>query len=346
MKTPPIPVVFEPLYKVKPWGGRALARLFDKQLPPDQPIGESWELVSLPDNESRVAAGPLAGRTLSDLIEMWGKDLLGAAALADGRFPLLIKFLDAHENLSVQVHPKPAPDDPAGWQSGIKHETWYVLDAEPGAEFYIGLKPDIQPQDVADAANTPRMSGLLRRWPVKAGNCFYLPSGTVHALGAGIVVAEIQTPSDVTYRLYDWDRVGVDGQPRELHIEQALRNIRYDVPDQQIVQPRSHTADMFATVTRVVACERFVLDKLRLAEGISKHLPHAEMAIWVVLSGFGKLARERYECSYQAGDVVLIPADCAQIRADIESDCEILEVKVPMARYSAAQPSAAGEPAR
>jgi mannose-6-phosphate isomerase len=330
MNVPPIPVVFEPIFKPKPWGGRTLARLFDKPLPADQPIGESWEVASLPGNESRVRDGPLAGRTVSELIDMWGWDLYGGAELVEGRFPLLIKFLDACEHLSVQVHPKPSAEDPAGRQPGIKHEAWYVLHAESGAEMFVGFKPDVTPADVARAANTPEMARLLRSWPVRPGQCYYLPSGTPHALGAGIVVAEVQTPSDITYRLYDWDRVGFDGKPRELHIEQGLANVRYDVRDELIRQPRSHVAGLFATVTRMAACERFLIDKVRLSEGVEQLVPHAEMVIWIVLAGHGRFVRERFECRYRPGDVVVIPADSAETRMVTEADCDLLEVKIPI----------------
>ena len=167
MITPPIPVTFEPIFKPKPWGGRKLADVLSKPLPPDERIGESWELVSLPENESRVREGPLAGTPIGDLVKAWGTDLYGGASLADGRFPLLIKFLDAREPLSVQVHPKPAKDDRGGWRPGIKHEAWYIIAAEPGSELFIGLKPGVTHADVVKAADTPAMADLLQRWGVE-----------------------------------------------------------------------------------------------------------------------------------------------------------------------------------
>lgn len=326
MNTPPIPVIFEPLLKPKPWGGRKLATLFDKPLPPEEPIGESWELVSLPGKESRVKDGPLAGRTLSSLVEAWGTGLYGTAELVDGRFPLLIKFLDAREHLSVQVHPKPADDAPH-WQPGVKHEAWYVLHAEPGAEMFIGLKAGVSRDDLARAANTPRTAELLRHRPVTPGQCFYLPSGIVHALGAGIVVAEVQTPSDVTYRLYDWDRVGRDGKPRELHIEQALDNVLLDIPDDLVEQPRRRMDAALPTATRTASCERFVIDELRLPPGFEQVLTDPEMAVWIILAGRGELSREGYRCRFKAGDVVLIPADKESTCAAADQTCKLLEVR-------------------
>lgn len=337
MTPAPQPVVFEPIYKPKPWGGRTLARLFGRTLPGTEPIGESWELSDLPGNESRVARGPLTGRTIGELVRMWGKALLGNAPLADGRFPLLIKFLDAREALSVQVHPCAA--DPQGRPPAtIKHEAWYVIAAEPEAKLFIGLRPGVGPADVRRAAATPATAELLQPRPARPGRCFYLPAGVPHALGAGIVVAEVQTPSDVTYRLYDWDRVGLDGRPRELHIEQALANLRHDVPDSEIVQPRSHVADVFITVTRLVVCERFLIDKVRMSAGIARSLPHAEMVIWIVLAGGGRLTRDGEACEFGPGDVVLIPAEAEALRVETAADCEFLEVKIPIPSPLPARP--------
>ncbi len=329
MSVPPIPVVFEPIFKAKPWGGRELARLFDKPLPADVPIGESWELADLPGNESRVARGPLAGKKLGELIEIWGRDLLGDAALIDGRFPLLIKFLDARERLSVQVHPRPRGDSSESEQVGVKHEAWYVIDAEPGAVLYLGLKPGVGPEDVRAAGSTPALAELHELRPGEPGRCYYLPSGIPHALGAGLVVAEVQTPSDVTYRLYDWGRVGLNGKPRELHVEQALANIRYDIPEREIVQPRSQSADVREGRGRLITCERFVIDHVQLGAGSVPKLPVSEMTVWIVLTGSGALVCEHGRCDFSSGDVALIPADSADIRVELATACELLEVKVP-----------------
>ncbi|TWT41119.1 putative mannose-6-phosphate isomerase YvyI [Phycisphaerae bacterium RAS1] len=338
---PPMPVVFAPLLKEKPWGGCELARLFHKSLPDGKRIGESWELVSLPSDESRVARGPHAGRTISELVQEWGAKLLGGreassegpalpgAELIDGRFPLLIKFLDAREHLSVQVHPKQSRAAGA-FQPGVKNEAWYVVDAAPGAEIFVGLRRGVTAADVARAANTPELAEMLQRRPVKPGQCYYLPSGVVHALGAGIVVAEVQTPSDITYRLYDWQRVDERGRPRELHIEQALANLLIEVPEDAIVQPRSHVAGAFATVTRLVRCERFLIDHVRLSAGLSQAAPLGEMAVWIVLRGEGVLSRAQWQCEFRAGDTLLLPADDAETRVETISDVSLLEVKVPL----------------
>jgi mannose-6-phosphate isomerase len=326
----PIPVVFEPILKPKPWGGRRLAQLFDKRLPGDAPIGESWELSDLPGSESRVVRGPLAGKRVGELIEMWGHGLIGKAELVGGRFPLLIKFLDARERLSVQVHASSLMEDLQDEPPAVKHEAWYVVDAEPGGVVFIGCKPGVGPDDVRRATPTAALADLLCRRPADPGCCYYLPSGVPHALGAGVVVAEVQTPSDVTYRLYDWERVGLDGRPRDLHIEQALANLRCDIPQEQIVQPRSRSGAAFAVgAARLIACDRFVIDKVRLAQGPALGLEQAEMAMWIILTGHGALVREQYQCDFRPGDVVLIPAESAGTRFETAGDCELLEVTIP-----------------
>ena len=330
--TPPIqPFVCEPIFKEKPWGGRVLAERFGKSLPAgDVPIGESWELVSLPGNESRVARGPLARRSLSELQQEWDAGLLGGVPPVDGRFPLLIKFLDARQHLSVQVHPKPAADDPEGWAPGIKHEAWCILAAEPGAELFIGLRPGVTPADLQAAANTPAFADLLQRWPASPGDCYYLPSGTVHALGAGIVVAEVQTPSDTTYRFYDWDRVGLDGRPRPLHIEAALANTRFDVPNDEIRQAPTPVGDSFVGARRVVACRRFTIDAVDLAASDRvAGPPLAELRIWILLSGSLKLNGPIAPLTAAAGDVVVVPAGSRDTWVRTDKLAKFLEVRVP-----------------
>ena len=329
MNHPPQPVVFNPICKAKPWGGRRLADLFGKALPANEKVGETWELSGLPGNESVVRDGPLAGTPVSQLIAEWGDDLLGDVPTVDGVFPLLIKFLDAREHLSVQVHPKPSADDPAGRQPGIKHEAWFILDADPGAQLYIGLKEGVTAADVARVANTPEMVDVLRTWDGQPGQCYYLPSGTLHALGAGLVVAEVQTPSDITYRAYDWGRVGLDGKPRELHIEQSLANIRYDVTEDMIVQPPRDVTAAVGPATRVTACERFVEDLTELPAGTELPLASGVMRIWIALAGTGELRLADHRCRFTAGDVILIPAACAGTTVRTTDPSRWIEVTIP-----------------
>jgi mannose-6-phosphate isomerase len=324
MSAPPLPVVFRPIFKRKPWGGRNLEKVFGKPLPPGQAIGESWELSPLASDESEVASGPFAGLRLSELVSNWGERLYGDRFPEDALFPLLIKFLDARENLSVQVHPLPTGKTDA--DRNVKHEAWYVIDAEPGAELFLGLVEGATPEQLARAADSDRIVELLRRWRVRTGDAFYLPSGIVHALGAGIVVAEVQNPADVTYRLYDWDRREVDGRPRELHVPQALRNVRWNVSEEEIVQPRRPVAGTFPGATRLVTCAAFSIDLVRLVPGLGRMIPHGRMVVWIILRGEFWARRGPYEMRWRAGDVVLVPADHRDLTLEVAAPCDLLEV--------------------
>ena len=225
-------LVLEPIVVPKPWGGHRLEGL-GKPLPDPLPAGtvygESWEVADLPDDalvasargRTLVASGPHRGKSLRQLIAESGPELLGSASPTPaGDFPLLVKLLDTAEHLSIQVHPgKAHPGRRPGWFP--KTESWYVIDAEPGAAIFKGLRPGVTLDDVRAAAGTARLSELLRRIPVKRGDFHHLPAGTVHALGAGVTVAEVQTPSDTTFRLYDWTEE-YRRPERPLHVEDAL----------------------------------------------------------------------------------------------------------------------------
>jgi mannose-6-phosphate isomerase len=230
----PYPLLLRPILMEKVWGGRSLERL-GKTLPPAKAIGESWELADLASTSpsggggsgarSVIENGALAGKTLHDALTTWGHDLLGHVPSGrDGGYPLLVKFLDARENLSVQVHPSSAyaASNP---EAHLKTECWYILDAEPGSVIYKGIKPGVTPERFAQAIEKGTVVEDLIAVPAVPGECHNLPSGTCHALGAGVMVAEVQTPSDTTFRVYDWGRKG-----RELHLKQALACIDFANP--------------------------------------------------------------------------------------------------------------------
>ena len=223
------PLSFRPAFKDYIWGGRNLETKLGKELPPGI-VAESWEIAAHANGQSHVATGPMAGRTLAAVLEQWGEQLLGSSVEHD-TFPLLIKLLDANRWLSVQVH----PDDNYAQEHADdlgKTELWIILHAEPDAEIIYGLKAGVDRERLAQAAATGAIEPMLQRVPIRTGDAVYIPAGTVHALGPGAIVAEIQQNSDTTYRLYDWGRSGVDGNSRPLHVRQAL-----DVTDWRIVEP-------------------------------------------------------------------------------------------------------------
>ena len=221
------PFIFHPIFKERVWGGRELERLYTKNLPADKPIGEAWEISDRPGDASVIANGPLAGKNLRWLMEHYAAEILGGAKpAADGRFPLLCKILDAREKLSLQVHP------PAGKAKELKGdpktEMWFIADAAPDASLYAGLKRGVTRAEFERSIADGSVAGCFHRLPVRAGDAMFLPSGRVHAIGDGLVIFEIQQNSDTTYRVFDWNRVGLDGHARELHIAQSLASIDFN----------------------------------------------------------------------------------------------------------------------
>lgn len=339
------PLVFEPILRCKPWGARNLERIFGKRLPPGEQIGESWEVADLEVGQSIVARGPAKGATLAALISEWGEALLGRSPLVDGRFPLLIKFLDAAENLSIQVHPDEADARRRGGAVRVKHEAWHIIDAQPDSCIYRGLAAGVTVDDVRSTVLTrpADVVKLLNRIPAKAGQTFYLPSGTPHALGAGIIAAEIQTPSDVTYRLYDWDRQR-EGNDAGLHIESAIECIRTESEFSQF-EKRSHVTSLFTTVTRLLRCPSFNIEKVRFIGELEQEIPFAEMVCWIVTQGHGEIRFGRDGVfEFAAGDVVILPASLPKGRLRTKTDCAWLEVACPIDSDLAAFPRpSAGE---
>jgi mannose-6-phosphate isomerase len=230
------PLTFYPIFKERIWGGRKLEQLYHKALPAGVPIGESWEISDRPGEASVIANGPLAGKDLRWLMENHARELLGAAPSQSGKFPLLIKILDAQQKLSLQVHP---PAHKAAQLGGEpKTEMWYLADAAPDAELFVGLKRGVTRAQFERELQAGSVADCFHRIKVQKGDALFLPSGRVHALGAGMVIFEIQQNSDTTYRVFDWNRVGLDGKPRALHIPQSLASIDFNDFEPALIQSK------------------------------------------------------------------------------------------------------------
>ena len=328
------PLIFEPIYKPKIWGGDLIFRHFGRRKSMPGPVGESWELADLEADQSRVRSGPMSGKSLADLRAEWAEHLLGRVALFEGRFPLLIKFLDAQASLSVQVHPSEAVTRKLGGNVRVKHEAWYILAAQPGGVIYHGLEPGVDAETFREAMLTGRIEGVLRKIDVQPGQCHYLPSGTPHALGAGVFVAEIQTPSDITYRTYDWGRVDpATGQSRDLHLDQAMECIDFRSPSPPSMQKPAH--GLGSSATRLVRCDSFVIDQAHRGAGAERDVSGGEPIVWMVLEGSGEIRDPSFDepMTFGKGDVILLPAAMADIRVRVESPTPMtyLEVTVPHA---------------
>ena len=320
------PLKFKGIFKEKIWGGRNLADLFDKQLPPGALIGESWEVSDREGDQSVVAEGPLEGVTLHELVARYGARLVGTCPLAKGRFPLLFKILDAHRTLSVQVHPtdelalKYDEADPG------KTEMWYVLAAEDGAQIMLGLQQGTGKEEFRTAIETGGLEECLNYLEVKAGDAFFLPAGSVHALGAGIVLVEIQENSDLTYRVYDWGRVGADGKPRELHLEKALQAANFESPVSRRACGVTLTeGDNRRTV--LTACRYFATEVLEVG---GAHVVKGTGSTFTILffeQGTPRFVWEGGEMQARRGQSVLIPAEV--VAWSVEGKSKFLKFYVP-----------------
>jgi len=257
---------FHPIYKERPWGGQAIAGLGSHRSAPEgRKIGESWELSDRPGDESIIAEGEFTGRTIRWLLDEHGEFVMGQPWPKGRRFPLLIKILDCAERLSLQVHPPAAAAAALGGEP--KTEMWYLLDAGPNAALMAGLRKGTRREDFEAALRSQTLEKLVHRIPIKKDQAMFIPSGRIHAIDAGCLILEIQQNSDTTYRVYDWGRVGLDGKPRELHIEQSLRCVNFQDFEPALIAPEgSHPGRK-----TFISCEHFTV--------ISMHATEEESAV-------------------------------------------------------------------
>jgi mannose-6-phosphate isomerase len=295
--TPPAaqPLVFEPLFKERVWGGRRLETLLGKKLPPDAPIGESWEISDRPEAQSVVREGPLQGQTLHGLWTTHRREIFGDNAPESPRFPILAKLLDAREKLSLQVHPPAAVAASFGGES--KNEFWYFLAADPGAKIFAGVRSGVSPEQFERALAEGTVTDLVGTLSVATGDSFYLPSGRLHAIGEGNLIVEIQQNSDTTYRVFDWDRTDADGKKRDLHVAQSLRAIRFDDCNPGLCEAKGE---------ELLRSEHFTVEKWELTEP-RRATREREFALVIGLSG-------RFQCK----GVAIGPGDCAIVPGCLE----------------------------
>ncbi|MDP6124216.1 MAG: class I mannose-6-phosphate isomerase [Candidatus Latescibacteria bacterium] len=305
-------LTFGNIFKSYFWGGRNLGRVLGKRLPPTALVAESWEISDRDEAMSVVADGAWEGRTLSDVIAYDPPALLGSiGGKAGTKFPLLVKFLDAQKSLSVQVHPDDiAASTHSPGESG-KTEMWYVVQAERDAHAIAGLSPHVGSKSLRRAVDTGNIEPLLRRWQLSTGDTVLIPAGRVHALGAGAVVLEIQQNSDVTYRLHDWNRVGPDGAPRELHIDRAMDVIDFDAQHPAVVKPV--TINESWGCRRILAITPFFIVESWSVRRLAQDYPAGGcFRIVVVIDGTAELSWDSGSGvkRLKRGDVALVPAAC------------------------------------
>lgn len=320
------PLHFEPYLRPMVWGGRRLEEVLGKPLPGSEPFGEAWEISDHAAHTSVVAEGPLAGRTLHDLMVRHRTDLLGPNALQYSTFPLLVKLLDANDWLSVQVHPDDVKVKTLWPGEGGKTEAWFVLDVHPESRIYAGLRPGVDELRLREALTVGTVAECLHDFTPRPGDCLFLRAGTVHAVGGGVLMAEVQQTSDATFRLFDWNRRDAQGESRQLHIEQAIACIDWQQGPLEPIRVRDFTSDPTGPLERqrLVTCRYFELDFLRGKEPI--HLGGSgRMQIVIVVRGEGRLGSSRLTM----GQTWLLPASLSAMRLEPTPGIDVLLTTLP-----------------
>lgn len=325
METSLYPLKFEPILKDKIWGGTRLRTMLYKEISDANCCGESWEVSGLVGDESMIINGFLAENNLNELLEIYMTELVGEKNYEKYGlgFPLLIKFIDAQDNLSVQVHPDDELAQRKYGQSG-KTEMWHVIASEPGSGLYVGFNKTVSKAQFEEAIANGTVEDVLQFYPVQPGDTFMIPAGTVHAIGKGVLLAEIQQPSDITFRVFDWNRVDDEGNSRELHVQEALEAIDFD-----------HQTDNFKVeyqpqlnkTVRLVRSQYFNTSLLEFDQPLNKSFVEIDsFVIYMCLDGQILLAygdeRERLE----TGEVVLIPAEMEEVQLLPARKSKVLEV--------------------
>lgn len=318
------PLKFKPIFKDKIWGGDKIKSVMgmDYGLLPN--CGEAWIVSGVENDSSEVTNGFLAGNELNELVEVYMGELVGESNFErfGNEFPVLVKILDARDWLSVQVH----PDDQLAEERGLgrgKTEMWYVLDAEPGSELISGFSKSISKEEFQQRINSGTIKEVMNYEEVKKGDLFFMPAGRVHALGPGILLAEIQETSDTTYRIYDWDRTDDKGNPRALHIEESIDAIDYTKSE----EAKSPYTKKQKGTTPLVKCEHFTTSLIEVSEPIAKDYSALDsFIILICLEGAVRIESEAGVEILTKGETILVPAIMEWIRLFPEGNCSLMEV--------------------
>ena len=306
------PIVFTPIYMRRVWGGRALESIYHRDLPDAQPYGESWEISDRENEQSVILSGPYAGNSLHDLWTSHRDELFGENLTGD-RFPLLIKILDARDDLSIQVHPPASVAPDLGGEP--KTEMWYIADCQPDSMLYLGLREGTTRDDFEQALYDGSVEEKVHAVQPSPNESIFIPSGRLHAIGAGFLIYEIQQNSDTTYRVFDWNRVGLDGKPRDLHIEQSLASIDFEDFEPGMDEPDGST---------LAACEHFVVDRHEIPPGGS--IPGLDDRFSIITVISGSLAS--FEGStFQQGDFFILPREASPVTSP--DGATILQTRLP-----------------
>jgi mannose-6-phosphate isomerase len=315
------PLVFEPILQDRIWGGTKLKTDLGKNIPTET-TGESWELSAVQGNVSVVKQGDYAGKPLTDLLEQFPNEVLGTKVYEQfgTQFPLLFKFLDAKEDLSIQVHPNDQLAKERHNSFG-KTEMWYVMQADAGSRIIVGFKERSSPEEYLDKLKNKKLIDILNEQPVQKGDVYFLETGTIHAIGAGIVIAEIQQTSDITYRIYDWDRVDAEGKSRQLHVEEALDAMNYNTTDTK----KEYSKEVNKSNT-TVDCPYFTTNYLPLEGNAEVSKDGSSFTVYICTEGEFTATVNGEAYSFKKGDTVLVPAAIKQY--SLSGTATLLEIYI------------------
>lgn len=327
---PPLyPLLFSPIYKDYIWGGDRIVRCYHRPVPPGV-YAESWEISDRSEDMSLVTNGPLAGQAFHDLVRDYGGNLVGTLCPGN-RFPFLMKILDARDRLSVQVH----PDDTSAKavQGEPKTEMWYVLDADPGAMVFAGVKPGIQAALFRQAIEKGTVADMLNSIPVLQGDIIYIPGGRIHSIGAGCLLLEIQQNSDTTFRVFDWNRVGHDGKPRELHVDRAMQVIRWHDDEPVRLPAPAHLLNDVPSngaVYERLTSPYFWIEQMVVSKSLKRHTTGRSFHILFIETGTVQVKGRHHSVDVESGMTLLIPAAMGEY--DIisrETPARVIQISLP-----------------
>ncbi len=318
------PLKFEPVLKEKVWGGNALVTRFNKNPTGSLHIGESWELSAIADNQSIISNGFLAGNNIGELIEVYMGDITGDSIYEKfgNEFPLLIKFIEAREDLSIQVHPGNALAKERHKAYG-KTEMWYILESEKGSKIYTGFREGVTKEMYEEALTTGKLADLLNVENVEAGDIFFTPAGRVHAIGAGIVLVEIQQTSDITYRIFDWNRKNSGKEQRELHTELALDAIDFTATGKNKIRKEP----ALNNTENLVSCEFFNTNILCLNRAVRKeYYLNDSFVVYICIDGEFLIRWDKSSGKVSKGETVLLPAMIKEVTLEPVREARLLEI--------------------
>lgn len=319
------PWELKPILKRIRWGGTRLGTVLNKPVGDWTDVAESWEVVDHGEDQSVVTRGPHSGMTLRQLVSEHSQKLFGTEGVS--QFPLLIKFLDATDRLSLQVHPNDEQAVTYDPRENGKTEAWVILDAAEQSRIWLGLNPQVDRKELSQALSENRLEDVLHVTAPRPGDCFFVPAGTVHAIGEGILLAEVQQSSDLTFRLHDWGRVGADGKPREIHVEQSLDCIDYSRGPLEAVTPDvRHDNDV--RVEELIRCAYFGIER-QTSSKPSRVQTGGRFRIVVMLSGSAGYRSGEVQGVLSAGTTILIPAACPDVEVLPREESVWLEIDQP-----------------